>query len=745
MDQLTTESSNGRGVEYDVRASESRGQSANFGVSSSYAPKLVKLDFPRFNGREDPTSWLCRAEQFFQFHDTPEADRVSLASFHLEGDAQLWYQLLKQEERTITWVELKEGLHSRYGPNQFFDHFGELTKLQQCGSVQDYQNQFEKQIGCFVSGLTASIRTEVQAGRPASLSHAISLAKLYEARNSSQGRGSTGRTTPQNTSSTSSPSKISGNSVKRLTWDELNERKKRGLCFKCNERYGPGHKCKKLFSIQAILDYSDDDTDMKIEDAESADNPTISLHAIYDFEGPETMRVQGKLANRRVMVLIDSGSTHNFVSERFVRKVGLQPIKRGGMEVSVASGEKLVSSGKCNQIQLNLQEVPVFLDLYVLPLEGYDVVLGTQWLRTLGPIIWDFSKLLMKFVMKGQEVILQGSTIPENQVISNCQMQGAMRHKKIGYLLQILSSMTKLPGTSLTKLHPQIQQILKEFRAVSMEPSGLPPLRIQDHKIPLQHAEPISVKPYRYPHYQKFEIEKIVAEMLESRIIRPSQSPYLAPVLLVKKHDGSWRMCVDYRALNKIAIKDRFPIPVIDELLDELNGARYFTKLDLRSGYYQIRVHAQDIEKIAFQTHQGHYEFLHHQLFVKIEKCQFGQREVKYLGHVITDVGVAVETDKIKAIQDWPKPTSCKAMRGFLGLCGYYRKFIQNFSKIASSLTRMLKTDSFKWTPIAEEAFIKLKQAMTNAPVLALSDFSKPFIIEYDAFGIGVGAVLMQE
>lgn len=134
-----------------------------------------------------------------------------------------------------------------------------------------------------------------------------------------------------------------------------------------------------------------------------------------------------------------------------------------------------------------------------------------------------------------------------------------------------------------------------------------------------------------------------------------------------------------------------------------------------------------------------------HQLFAKKEKCQFGQKEVQYLGHIISETSVAVDPDKITTMMNWPKPSTLKALRGFLGLTGYYRKFIQNFGKIAGTLMKMLKKDSFSWTPAAEAAFQKLKEAMTKAPVLALSDFSKKFIIECDTSGLGVGAVLMQE
>jgi hypothetical protein len=363
------------------------------------------------------------------------------------------------------------------------------------------------------------------------------------------------------------------------------ERHRQGLCFNCNEKYSRGHNrfCRRLFFVEGVEidDTTDADAAAKA-DPGATEAPVFSLHAVAGVAIGNTMQVCVLVGTTPLIALLDTGSTHSFIAEEAARRTGLPIQPRPRLTATVANGERVPCPGVLRHAPLTIDGSNYAVDLFVMPLAGYDVVLGTQWMATLGKLVWDLMASTVSF------------------------QQGAHRVCWVG---------VPAPGTpgpcATTASDSLLEELLAGFAAVFSEPTGLPPPRGREHAITLKPgAQPVAVRPYRYPAAHKDELECQCATMMAQGIVCRSNSAFSSPVLLVKKPDGSWQFCVDYRALNALTVKDAFPIPVVDELLDELHGARFFTKLDLRSGYHQVRMRAADVHKTAFHTHDGLYEFL---------------------------------------------------------------------------------------------------------------------------------------
>jgi len=375
-------------------------------------------------------------------------------------------------------------------------------------------------------------------------------------------------------------------------------------------------------------------------------------------------------------------------------------------------------------------------------------------------------------------------------------------------VMRVLDEYEPKEATKLVTSTKCIKRILEEFPDVMPEElsEDMPPRRRVDHAIEVvPEVAPPAKAPYRMSHEELKELKVQLEELLAKGYIKPSKSPYGAPILFVHKKDGTLRMCVDYRAFNKATVKKRYPLPQIDDLFDCLSGAKVFSRIDLRSGYYQIRIAEGDEEKIVFRTRYGSYEFLvmpfgltnapatfcilmndifqewlddfvvvyidnisiysgsleehakhlrkvfqrirENKLYAKLEKCEFGVTEVDFLGHRITQKGLKMDDHKVRAIVDSEPPKSVPALRSFLGLASYYRKFIKNFAKIAVPLTNLLKKSAvtYKWEETCDEAFETLKGILGKAPVLKLPDFDKDFEIHSNASNFAIGGVLMQE
>ena len=355
-----------------------------------------------------------------------------------------------------------------------------------------------------------------------------------------------------------------------------------GLCFNCNEKFTHGHNrfCRRLFFLDGVeIDEDGDAGTAAADTAGDTEAPFFSLHAVVGVPIADTIQLQVTVGAASLLALLDSGSTHSFIGEEAARRAGLpiQPSPR--MSAIVANGERVSCLGVIRNAPFSIDGTTFHTDLFVMPLAGYDMVLGTRWLGTLGPIVWDFATRSMAFQRGEQHFSWTGVASP-----STAQLR----------------TLAAASGTLLDEL-------LVAYDDVFGEPTSLPPPRGWDHAIVLKPGSaPVAVRPYRYPAAHKDELERQCAAMIEQGVVRRSDSPFSSPVR-VKKADGSWRFCVDYRALNALTIKDAFPIPVVDELLDELHGTRYFTKL---SGYHQVRMRPEDIHKTAFRTHDGLYEFL---------------------------------------------------------------------------------------------------------------------------------------
>ncbi|KAL4301787.1 hypothetical protein GQ457_10G024180 [Hibiscus cannabinus] len=608
--------------------------------SSNLAYKLM---CPRFDGH-DFRGWLSKLEQYFEAESVPEETKIRLVMLHLEGKALQWHQLVTKNHGDLgqfTWDQYLKLLRDRFSPEGFDDPFADLVALRQLDSVEQYYEEFvvllnqvnlpdEYVLSIFKNHLRLEISQFLKLLQPKTLTEAYNMAKHLEniffpaqkksyAPSSKFSLPSTLAIPPRvpnntNRSTFSSPYYGSRNVASNLpsppsirtvvtggtkgggtslTAAEVDNRRKKGLCFWCAAKYTPGHKCAKsqLFHI-AIEGEEEGEQEVFLdceEIGETVGSPqneaaVLSLQAMWGTAKWETMRLKMTVGGIELLALVDSGSTHNFISLSAAKQLDLRIEKRCNLKVTIADGGGLEAVGWCKRLKWETQ--------------GY--AFETDFL------------LAMQFVWQGNLVTLNGIQPQPLTCMGPKACSKALKSSATPYsaCLLLLSSYmeVKLNKDCVTTA---LEKLLADYEDVFMEPTGLPPERGHDHKIPLlDETAVVKIKLYRYPAYQKNEIEKLVQEMLHTGIIRDSNSSFASPVVMVKKKDGSWRMCVDYRRLNQLTVKDKFPMPIIEELLDELGKAKVFSKLDLRCGYHQIRMREADIPKTAFRTHEGHYEYL---------------------------------------------------------------------------------------------------------------------------------------
>eukprot|EP00253_Pinus_taeda_P009241 PITA_09241 len=476
---------------------------------------------------------------------------------------------------------------------------------------------------------------------------------------------------------------------------------------------------------------------------------------------PTMVEFEGKIFNLSISVLIDPGATLSYISSKIVEQCKLQPEKfRNPWLVQLATGTKRRVMAKVKSCPIVIAGQPVVADLNVLPLGSYDVLIGMDWLEKNWALVNCKTKVIWYRDEVGIEQDMQGIKRPvQIRPITASQLAKCIRNRCQVYAIQVGYAETKNKENPLEHL-----PVIKEFADVFPEEiPGLPPKRDIEFTIELiPGAAPVSRTPYRMIVPELTELKMQLQELLDKNYICPSVSPWGAPVLFVRKKDGTLRMCIDYRQLNKLTIKNKYPLPQIDELFDQVKGAEVFSKIDLRSGYHQIRIKDEDIAKTAFRTRYGHYEFVvlpfgltnapatfmclmnnEHQLYAKLSKCDFYKEEIQYLGHVISKEGIVVDPEKIKTILEWPVPKDVADIRSFMGLAGYYRRSVEGFSRVAYPIASLQKKGrSFKWSSECQQSFEKLKQLLTSAPVLSIAYPNKDYVVCTDASGEGVEVVI---
>ncbi|KAK1408207.1 hypothetical protein QVD17_39842 [Tagetes erecta] len=499
-------------------------------------------------------------------------------------------------------------------------------------------------------------------------------------------------------------------------------------------------------------------------------------------------------------ILFDSGADKSFVSLDFSKLLGVEPsLLDKNYTVEIANGKKIDVTHVLQRCKLGLSGHLLDIDLMPISLGSFDAVIGMDWLsKNQAEIIC--SEKIVRIPLPSGEIL---SVLGEKSgvvvgIISLMKAQKCLRKGHFAFLAHV----TETP--SEPKRLDEIPVVCDYPDVFPEDLPGLPPQRQVEFQIELTlGAAPIARAPYRLAPAELQELSKQLQELLEKGFIRPSSSPWGAPVLFVKKKDGTFRMCIDYRELNKVTVKNRYPLPRIDYLFDQLQGSSFYSKIDLRSGFHQLRVREEDITKTAFRTHYGHYEFAvmpfgltnapavfmdlmnrlckpyldqfvivfiddiliyskskedhtehlrlilellkKEQLYAKFSKCDFWIREVQFLGHVVNESGIHVDPSKIESIKNWAPPKTPTEIRQFLGLAGYYRRFIEGFSKIAQPLTALThKGTAYQWGDKQEAAFQLLKQKLCSAPILSLPEGTEDFVVYCDASVQGLGCVLMQ-
>ncbi|XP_033139210.1 uncharacterized protein LOC117130508, partial [Brassica rapa] len=789
----------------------------------------LKLKIPPFHGKADPDAyleWEKKIELVFNCQHYSETKKIQVAATEFNDYALSWWDQLVTNKRRNgefpieTWAEMKAVMRKRFVPSHYHRDLHQKLRLLTQGSksVEEYFQEMEllmpracvsedseATMARFLGGLNREIQDRVEMQHYLEIEEMLHKAILVEqqVKRRSYARGSYGSSRYQ-TSKEDKPSyqKESKPQPKEESKSSSIYNKDKGKveatssrardvkCFKCQGRGHYANECtnKRVMILLENGEFESEDeklrTDQELSEAEYEEEP-----------------VQGRLLVARRTLSLQNKTEEQEQRENFetmVKKLGLKAQKHPKpyrLQWLNEEGEMRVSTQVSIPLSIGRYEDDILCD--VIPMEASHILLGRPW-QFDRRVIHDGFTNKHSFEFNGKRTVLVPLTpkeVHEDQLQlqkkKEIDLKPDKQHNFYAKASEIKRSLyshqsvllfifkeSLLSLTDCTPVYPsEMSALLQEYQDVFPEdnPIGLPPIRGIEHQIDFVPGATLPNRPaYRTNPVETKELQRQVEELMEKGHIRESMSPCAVPVLLVPKKDGSWRMCVDCRAINNITVKYRHPIPRLDDMLDELHGSSVFSKIDLKSGYHQIRMKEGDEWKTAFKTKHGLYEWLvmpfgltnapstfmrlmnhvlrsfiglfvvvyfddilvysksleehikhlrtvldvlrKEKLFANLKKCTFCTDNLVFLGFVVSADGVKVDQEKVRAIQEWPIPKTISE-----------------------------KEVGFKWGEAQETAFQCLKEKLTHSPLLILPDFHKTFEIECDASGIGIGAVLMQE
>jgi transposase InsO family protein len=778
---------------------------------------------------ENPKTWLKQMEEGFIAERVLDGNRrVAYAASSLRGPALEWWSTV---ETFSSWNEFKQLLIAEFTPDNLQQLLRrKLQNLKQGRSILTYVTQFRDLIGqienmteldkvhFFVEGLRHKTKQELHYRSPTTVSDAVHIATKFEtAQFGTEGTGSKSshyfdQSRPREGNS-SRPLRNHGGGRQStfgpipMELDALVRDRSAIKCFSCGN---PGHiarNCQKKRHGVGQERNSVHDSGSKRSGTKKLNNLELLDSAFMSqikAESEYLSFVSGYIKGVPVKFLVDTGATNNFIYMSEAKRIGV-PIDVATIgSVKVGNNERVATLGVVKQQAFTIKNANFEVeDFHVLPGDREEIILGMPFIRKNLP--WD---VLLQSLGTKEESAETASSLPRISIIEGSLAEKELADDSNGIFLSIVKMNDELANLKTDLVGQDARNMLelvKQYSDVFPEKlTALPPERAVEHTIKLADDEPVYRSQYRLSPLESRTAKETVQELLEAGLIQPSKSPYSAPILFVKKTDGTLRMVLDYRILNKKTIRDRFPIPRISDLLDRLGNAKIFSKLDLMSGFFQVRVRQEDVYKTAFSTDDGHFEFrvmpmgmanspatfqrlvrslfpsrldsflvcyfddicifsgsveehMKHlkevlqilrdnKLFAKLRKCEFGVKRVGFLGHSICAGFRSIDESKITAVQAMRAPTNIKEARRLVGIVNWLKDHIEGCADLIapiSDLTR--KKKSFSWNEEHSIALSKIKAEILKNVQLKIPHRSGKWILQTDASTRAIGATLLQE